>query len=217
MKNNENIKGLKKRKRLTLPLIGSPRRGQEKKMRRFTIFTLAVMLFGAGLLSAGSKAGSIHDFEMADIDGQKTPLKNFKGKVILVVNVASKCGNTPQYKDLQELYGKYKGKGFVVLGFPANNFKQQEPGSNAEIKEFCSTTFGVTFPMFSKISVKGDDIHPLYKWLTSKENNPEFAGDIRWNFDKFLADAGGKIIARFTPKTKPLDEKVIEAIEKALK
>lgn len=187
-------------------------------MKRLMILTLAGLItMGAGLLFAGAKAGSLHDFEMADIDGNKTPLKNYKGKVVLVVNVASKCGLTPQYKDLQELYAKYRDKGLVVLGFPANNFKNQEPGSNAEIKEFCSTKFAVEFPMFAKISVKGEDIHPLYKWLTSKESNPEYSGDIRWNFDKFLADGSGKIIARFHPKTKPVDDKVTQAVEGALK
>lgn len=187
-------------------------------MKHFMILTLIVLTgLAAGLSFAGARASSIHDFEMVDIDGNKTPLKTFKDKVVLVVNVASKCGLTPQYKELQALYEKYKDKGFVILGFPANNFKNQEPGSNEDIKEFCSTTFGVEFPMFAKISVKGDDIHPLYQWLTSAESNAEYSGEIRWNFDKFLANGDGKIIARFHPKTKPMDEKVVHAVEDALK
>jgi glutathione peroxidase len=176
------------------------------------IFTLVAVFVWSGM-----KAKGIHDFEMVNIDGQKVPLANYKGDIVLVVNVASKCGLTPQYKDLQQVYNKYKDRGFVILGFPANNFKQQEPGSNAEIKEFCTKNWGVTFPMFSKISVKGEDIHPLYKFLTAKESNPEFAGEIRWNFDKFLADRNGKIIARFHPKTTPVNPQVTDAIEKALK
>jgi glutathione peroxidase len=132
------------------------------------------------------------------------------------VNVASECGYTRQYSGLQKIYEKYKDKGFAVLGFPANNFGQQEPGSNAEIKKFCSTEFSVTFPMFSKISVKGSDIHPLYKMLTEKETNPEFAGDITWNFNKFLIDPQGNIAARFKSGDEPEGEKVIAAIEKYL-
>ncbi len=160
---------------------------------------------------------SIYDFNMINIDQEKVSLEKYKGKVILLVNVASKCGLTPQYKGLQDLYTKYKDKGFIILGFPANNFLRQEPGSDSDIKEFCSVNYGVQFPMFSKISVKGKEIHPLYKYLTSKESNPGFDGKIRWNFDKFLADKTGKIIARFHPKQKPLDQKIIKEIEEALK
>ncbi|MGH9916981.1 MAG: glutathione peroxidase, partial [Pyrinomonadaceae bacterium] len=141
----------------------------------------------------------------------------YKGKVVLFVNVASKCGFTPQYEGLQKLYTKYKDQGFVILGFPANNFHGQEPGTNAEIKEFCSTKYNVSFPLFSKISVKGDDIDPLYKFLTSKETNPEFSGEITWNFNKFLIDRTGKIIARFDSKITPEDNKVTSVIEAALK
>ncbi|MGD2090516.1 MAG: glutathione peroxidase [Candidatus Aminicenantes bacterium] len=167
-------------------------------------------------LRAGT-AASIYDFEMSDIDGNKVSLEKFKGKVILMVNVASKCGLTPQYKGLQEVYSKYREKGFVILGFPANNFLKQEPGTNAQIKEFCSVNYGVQFPMFAKISVLGEDIHPLYRFLTGTETNPEFAGKIRWNFDKFLVDKKGTIINRFHPKTKPQDPELIKAIETALK
>lgn len=159
---------------------------------------------------------SMYEFTMKDIDGKDVKLDTYKGKVVMIVNTASRCGNTPQYEGLQKIYDKYKDKGFVVLGFPANNFMGQEPGSDEEIKEFCTLNYNVTFPMFSKISVKGADQHPFYSFLTHKETNPGFDGDITWNFEKFLADKDGKIIARFTPKTKPEDPKVIEAIEKAL-
>jgi glutathione peroxidase len=163
-----------------------------------------------------AKAVSVYDFEMKDIDGKKVSLSQFKNKVVLLVNVASKCGLTPQYRGLQEIYDKYREKGFVILGFPANNFKEQEPGSDAEIKEFCRINYGVSFPIFSKISVLGEDIHPLYRFLTGKDTNPNFAGDIRWNFDKFLIDKNGVIINRFHPKIKPLDPELIKAIESAL-
>jgi glutathione peroxidase len=134
----------------------------------------------------------------------------------MIVNVASRCGFTPQYEGLQKLYLKYKDQGFVILGFPANNFGGQEPGSDEEIKTFCSAKYSVTFPIFSKISVKGDDIHPLYKLLTSKDTDPEFGGDIKWNFSKFLLNKDGKVIARFEPAVKPDSDQVIQAVEKAL-
>ena len=160
---------------------------------------------------------SIYDFTVNDIDGNPVKLEQYKGKAVLIVNVASKCGNTPQYEGLQDLYKKYGDKGLVILGFPANNFGGQEPGTNEEIKDFCTTNYGVTFPMFSKISVKGEDIHPLYKYLTSAETDPEFAGDITWNFNKFLINPSGKIVARFDSKDKPESEKVVKAIQLALK
>ena len=159
---------------------------------------------------------SVLDFKMRNIDGKDVKLKKYKGNVILVVNVASKCGYTPQYQGLQSTYMKYKDKGFVTLGFPANNFGGQEPGTEKEIKEFCESKFGVTFPMFAKISVKGDDIDPLYKFLTSKETNPDFAGDITWNFNKFLIDRHGKVVARFSSKQTPDGPEVTAAIEKYL-
>ena len=162
-------------------------------------------------------AKSVHEFALKNIDGQDVKLDAYKGKVTLLVNVASKCGYTPQYDGLQAIYAKYKDQGFVVLGFPANNFMGQEPGTNEEIKAFCQTKFNVSFPLFTKISVKGADIHPLYQFLTSKETNPEFGGDITWNFNKFLVDKNGKVIARFATKDKPEDEKITQAIEQALK
>ena len=166
--------------------------------------------------STGEKMNSIYDFSLKDIDHKEVNLSQYRGKVVLVVNVASRCGYTPQYEGLQKVYMKYKDRGFIILGFPANNFMAQEPGTDEEIKTFCSAKYSVTFPIFSKISVKGDDIHPLYKFLTSKETNPEFGGDIKWNFSKFLVDKSGKIIARFEPKVTPESDPVIQAIEKAL-
>jgi glutathione peroxidase len=160
---------------------------------------------------------SIYDFKMKDIDGKDVKLDAYKGKVLLVVNTASKCGYTPQYEGLQAIYDKYQKDGFTILGFPANNFGGQEPGTEAEIKEFCTLKYKVTFPMFAKISVKGEDQHPLYTYLTSKETDPEFAGDISWNFNKFLIDRNGKIIARFSSKDTPQSEPVTTAIESALK
>jgi glutathione peroxidase len=154
---------------------------------------------------------------MKDIDGKDVKLKKYKGDVLLIVNTASKCGYTPQYESLQAIYDKYKAQGFEVLGFPANNFGGQEPGTETEIKEFCTTKYKVTFPMFAKISVKGDDQHELYKYLTSKETNPAFAGDITWNFNKFLVDRKGSVVARFTSKDTPDSEAVTSAIEKYLK
>ncbi len=153
---------------------------------------------------------------MKDIDGKDIKLKKYKGNVLLVVNTASKCGYTPQYEGLQTTFDKYKGKGFYVLGFPANNFGGQEPGTAAEIKEFCTLKYKVTFPMFAKISVFGADQDPLYSYLTSKATNPKFAGDITWNFNKFLIGRDGKIVARFTSKDKPDGEAVMRAIEKYL-
>src|SRR5262249_45882140 len=148
-----------------------------------------------------------------NIDGKDVNLADYKGKVLLIVNVASKCGYTPQYEGLEAIYEKYQDKGFVVLGFPANEFGKQEPGTDAQIKEFCTSKYNVTFPMFSKIVVKGDGLHPLYKFLTSKTTNPTYSGDIPWNFTKFLVGRDGKIVARFEPKDKPEDSKVTASIE----
>ncbi len=188
------------------------------------VFLLAIVLFvTAGCLmsdktpSAELKNKSILDFKMKDIDGKDVKLEKYKGNVLLVVNTASKCGYTPQYEGLEAIYEKYKAQGFYVLGFPANNFGAQEPGTEAEIKEFCESKYKVTFPMFAKISVKGDDQDPLYKFLTSKETNPNFAGDISWNFNKFLVDKDGKVVARFSSENTPESEAVTQAIEKYLK
>jgi glutathione peroxidase len=159
---------------------------------------------------------SVYDFTLSSIEGQAAPLAAYKGKVLLMVNVASKCGFTPQYEALEGLYEKYKTKGLVVLGFPANNFLSQEPGTNSEIKDFCERTYHVKFPMYSKISVKGDDKAPLYHFLTEKETNPTTSGEIKWNFTKFLVSKDGRILARFEPAVKPDSPEVIAAIEKAL-
>ena len=156
------------------------------------------------------------DFAITMIDGDEAHLSRYHGHVILVVNVASRCGLTKQYKQLQALHEKYADQGLVILGVPANNFGKQEPGTNEQIAEFCSTKFSVTFDMLAKVSVKGEDITPLYKYLTQKQPNPDFAGPIKWNFTKFLIDRQGTVIARFSPRTKPDAEPVIEKIEAAL-
>lgn len=162
------------------------------------------------------KEKSMYEFTMKDIDGQDVKLDAYKGKVVMLVNVASKCGLTPQYEGLQALYDKYKDRGLVVLGFPANNFMGQEPGTEKEIKDFCTLKYNVSFPMFSKISVKGSDQHPLYTFLTNPKTNPGFDGDITWNFEKFLSDRSGKVVARFSPKTTPDDPEIAKAVEAAL-
>jgi len=159
---------------------------------------------------------SVYEFTMKDIDGKQVKLDTYKGKVVMIVNTASKCGYTPQYEGLQALYDKYKDKGLVILGFPANNFMGQEPGTEEEIKEFCTTKYKVTFPMFAKISVKGEDQHPLYNFLTNKATNPQFAGDISWNFNKFVLDRNGNVVARFGSKDAPQDDNVVAAVEKYL-
>lgn len=159
----------------------------------------------------------MHEFTLNSIDGRPAPLSAYQGKVVLIVNVASRCGFTPQYAGLEALYEKYKDRGFAILGFPANNFGGQEPGTNEEIKTFCSTKYNVTFPMYSKISVKGDDQAPLYRFLTDKQANPATGGEIQWNFTKFLVDKNGKVVARFEPKVTPESPDVASAIEKALR
>ena len=156
-------------------------------------------------------ASSVHEFTLNSIDGKPAPLSAYQGKVVLIVNVASRCGFTPQYAGLEALYEKYKDRGFAILGFPANNFGAQEPGTNEEIKTFCSSKYNVTFPMYSKISVKGDDQAPLYQFLTAT------GGEIQWNFTKFLVDKDGKVVARFEPKVTPESPEVTGAIEKALR
>ena len=171
----------------------------------------------AGVTQNSKAMKSIYDIPVKTIDGKATTLGEYKGKVLLIVNVASQCGYTPQYEGLEKIYEQYRSKGLVILGFPANNFGGQEPGTEAEIKTFCSTKYNVTFPMFSKLSAKGADIHPLYKFLTEKETNPNFAGDIKWNFNKFLIDKTGNPIARFDSADKPESPKVTQAIEQALK
>lgn len=186
------------------------------------VFAIAGLAYKYGFIFNPSpteppKVSSIYEFKMKNIDGSDVSLETYKGKVVMIVNTASKCGYTPQYEQLQAVYDKYKDKDFVILGFPANNFLGQEPGTDSEIKEFCSLKYKVTFPMFSKISVKGADQHPLYTYLTNEKSNPGFSGDIGWNFEKFLLGKDGKTIARWKSNVKPDDPQVIEAIEKALK
>ena len=178
---------------------------------------LLVMILSSSFVLAGEcqamESKTVHSFTMKTIDGGKKPLADYKGKLLLIVNVASKCGFTPQYAGLEQLYEKYKYRGLVVLGFPANNFMWQEPGSDAEIKSFCSLKYGVSFPMFSKISVKGSDIDPLYVYLTQ---SADFNGEISWNFNKFLIGPDGRVLARFGSKTEPLSKELTEKIEAAL-
>lgn len=178
-------------------------------------YFLSICLF-AVVVRGENAMNSFYSFTVEDIDGREVSLADFKGKVLLVVNTASRCGFTPQYAGLQKLYEKYKEKGFLVLGFPANNFLRQEPGSNADIKTFCTVYYGVTFPMFSKISVKGRDIHPLYAFLTQQKTQPEPAGPITWNFNKFLIGRDGKVLKRFGSRTTPESSDLIAAIEEAL-
>ena len=186
------------------------------------VIAAVVIAYGYGLIFNPTptdpvNAASIYDFTMKDIDGNDVKLDAYKGKVVMIVNTASRCGYTPQYEGLQKIYDQYKDRGFVVLGFPANNFMGQEPGTEAEIKEFCTLKYNVTFPMFSKISVTGSDQHPLYGYLANKATNPEFPGDISWNFNKFLIDKNGKVVGRWGSKDKPEDQAVTKAIEAQLK
>jgi glutathione peroxidase len=174
-------------------------------------------LLGALLMTTTAfAASSVHDFTLDAINGTPTSLANYKGKVMLIVNVASQCGYTYQYEGLQALYLKYKDQGLIVAGFPANNFGGQEPGSNAEIGAFCKSKFGVTFPMFSKISVAGKDKAPLYQFLTDKTANPKTGGEIPWNFTKYLVDRNGKVLARFDAPVEPGSKELTSAMEAAL-
>ena len=180
-------------------------------MKRFILLLgLAIILSGGNTMADQS----VYDFTMKTIDGKEQPLSAYKGRTLLVVNVASKCGFTPQYKGLEALYEKYKGRGLLVLGFPANDFGWQEPGTDAEIQTFCSATYNVTFPMFSKISVKGDKIHPLYKYLT-ESSQP--AGAISWNFNKFLIGPDGRVVGRWGSRTAPEDAELTKKVEETLR
>src|ERR1700684_390043 len=181
-------------------------------MRKFSL----ILMFCVACASLAAQSKSIYDFTMKSIDGQQVNLGSYSGKVVLLVNVASKCGFTPQYTGLEALYEKYKDKGFVIVGIPANNFAQQEPGTNEEIKTFCSRKYNVTFPMMSKVSVLGEDKTPLYVFLTDKSVNPQIGGDIKWNFTKFLFDRNGKPVERFEPAVTPDSPQVTAAIEAAL-
>jgi len=157
---------------------------------------------------------SFYDFKVKTIDGKDFDFKTLKGKKVLIVNTASKCGFTPQYEGLEKLYKTYGGEKFVILGFPANNFMKQEPGTNEEIANFCKINYGVSFPMMSKISVKGDSIHPLYQWLTQKQFNGVLDSQVKWNFQKYLIDENGKLVTVFYSATKPDDKEIISLIVK---
>ena len=186
-----------------------PNRGKSNIRLSLRIVTFGVLLIMATSLFAGS---GVYNFTLNSIDGKPSPLADYKGKVVLLVNVASQCGYTPQYSALEAIYEKYKDQGFVILGFPANNFGAQEPGTNEEIKTFCSRKYSVTFPMYSKISVKGSDQAPLYAYLT-KDTGAGMVGEIKWNFTKFLVDRTGDVKARFAPTDTPQSlESAIEAL-----
>jgi glutathione peroxidase len=159
---------------------------------------------------------TIYDFTARTIDGTPRSLADYKGKALLIVNVASRCGLTPQYKGLEELHETFGSKGFAVLGFPANEFGAQEPGTDEQIKEFCTTSYGVKFDMFAKVKVKGPGIDPLFDFLTGKDTNPKFSGDIKWNFNKFLVSRTGELLARFEPQIEPTSAEVKDAVAKAL-
>lgn len=174
---------------------------------------LVSFLFLALVSVVTGQTKTFYDFTTKDIDGKEVKLSDFMGKKVLVVNVASKCGNTPQYEPLEKLYQKYGPDKFVVVGFPANNFRAQEPGTNEEIKEFCSAKYHVTFPMMSKISVKGADMDPIYKWLTSKAENGVMDAPVTWNFQKFMIDEKGKLVGMLEPDVDPDTDKIIKWIE----
>jgi len=178
-------------------------------MKKFT------MVFGLIILTTVAfSQQSFYDFKVKDIDGKDFDLSSLKGKKVLVVNTASKCGFTPQYKQLQALFETYGGDKFTIIGFPANNFMSQEPGTNKEIAEFCEKNYGVTFKMMSKISVKGDDMAPIYQWLTSKSKNGVMDSEVKWNFQKYLIDENGKLVNVFYSKTLPDDEQIVSWIKK---
>ena len=172
------------------------------------------LALGAGAVTETGVSPQVLDFKMRSLQGPERELSEFRGDVVMIVNVASRCGLTPQYKGLQQLFDRYRERGFVVLGFPANDFRGQEPGTDAEIREFCKANYGVTFPMFSKIQVTGEGMHPLYARLTSQ---PEpVGGPVQWNFQKYLVDRSGNVVARFGPKTEPLDSALVSRLEALL-
>lgn len=175
---------------------------------------IIIMIMMSSIAGLNAQEKNFHSFTVKTIDGEDISLSSFKGKKVLVVNTASKCGLTPQYEDLQKLYEEYGGDDFTIIGFPANNFLKQEPGTNEEIREFCSINYGVTFPMMAKISVKGKDIHPLYQWLTNKEENGVMDASVSWNFQKFMIDENGNLVGMIPPKGSPYDEKIISWITK---
>ena len=176
-------------------------------------FLLILGLITMSIIADAQKIRSFYEFKATTLDGQPFDLSSLKGKKVLVVNTASKCGNTPQYAQLEELYKKYGGDKFTIIGFPANNFLYQEPGTNEQIREFCTTNYGVTFPMMSKISVKGKNQDPLYKWLTNKDENGVMDAPVKWNFQKFMIDEKGNLVGMVAPGTSPMTDKIVNWIE----
>lgn len=175
--------------------------------------SIFILLILAGMITNTVAQKSIHEFTVKDISGNDFSFADLKGKKILIVNTASKCGLTPQYEDLQKLFETYGGDDFIIVGFPANNFMKQEPGNNDQIAEFCEVNYGVTFPMMSKISVKGKDQHEIYKWLTKKSNNGVEDSKVTWNFQKYMIDEDGQLVGHVSPQTKPFSEKIVQWIE----
>jgi glutathione peroxidase len=175
-------------------------------MNRITLFAIAIFF---GMISGISAQKNFHGFKVGTLEGEPFDLASLKGKKVLVVNTASKCGLTPQYEDLQALYEKYGGDNFEIIGFPANNFMSQEPGTHEEIREFCTENYGVTFPMMEKISVKGEDVHEVYRWLTQKSENGVMDSKVSWNFQKYLIDEDGNLVDMFSPRTKPDDDEIV--------
>jgi glutathione peroxidase len=188
--------------------------------RPIILASLAALMGAASWTPSGAKAPvrtGVLSHTVKNIDGKKVPLSRYRGKVLLIVNTASKCGNTPQYASLEKLYQTHKGQGLRILAFPANNFGQQEPGSDKEIKFFCSQNYKTTFDLFSKVSVKGEDQAPLYRFLTDKNTNPKYGGDVEWNFAKFLIGRDGQVVGRFPAGKDPLSDDVVAAIRAELK
>lgn len=177
------------------------------KTKRLSLLLLLIIVSLTGF----SQSSGFYDFKVRTLEGGNFDFSSLKGKKVMIVNTASKCGNTPQYKELEELYEKYNDN-FVIIGFPANNFGSQEPGTAAEIRKFCTENYGVTFPLMEKISVKGDDMAPIYRWLTSKENNGVMDSEVKWNFQKYLIDENGNLIDVINPKDKPNSDKILEWI-----
>ena len=176
------------------------------------LFLITILAFITAFAGAQEKK-TFYDFNVNTIDGQIFDLASLKGKKVLVVNTASRCGNTPQYAQLEDLYKKYGGTRFTIIGFPANNFMGQEPGTNEEIRNFCTTNYGITFPMMAKISVKGKDIAPLYEWLTTRELNGVMDAPVKWNFKKFMIDEKGNLVGVVAPGDSPMSEKIVNWIE----
>jgi glutathione peroxidase len=189
---------------------------QRHAVLAFAVCSLLVASAPLGAGEKGKKVAPVLQFQVADINGKKVDLSKYQGKVILVVNVASECGYTPQYKGLQALYAKHAKDGLVILGFPSNDFGGQEPGTEAKIKEFCSKNYDVKFDLFSKVKTSGNDAAPLYKFLTSKETNPDHAGPVRWNFEKFLIGRDGTVVARFASDVDPESRNLLDLLEKEL-